>query len=462
VVKKFAIGCLVVVGAFVVVSVGIGIINGIVNPTKTQQTPTVTETLIKTTTVAQPQTTRAQQTTTPVFEGPIPSIPPLTPKTSAPQKTENLFTQIEAELVSAQSEGLIDVAGYGTGLGTIRLTIASKSNMLLHIRLLPGTVFDSQPVGAKSSVITLVPMDFLITPHRTSSPFSASAACLNLKLSVPNTTDTLTMRATPASGYLSNLLSLPDFQNNSFRIRQLAIWTISDNPQADEYLGTGYSGLGSNPTTSEINTIRSLFEKAGIPTEEYKALRPPITLELIEARNKGLVDISAYGTGSINRIKLSLTSKSDDTLKISIITGTVFVSGMPGIQNMVVVQRDVSILVYPHKTTSAINIDAACANMELKAPDESQGLASSIILASDHLTKLLNLPDFQKESARVKQFAIWTITDNPKRDGYMGIATGYSIFGTGPSDEEIARIRTLFQIAGILSFLRFICHPLSR
>jgi len=31
----------------------------------------------------------------------------------------------------------------------------------------------------------------------------------------------------------------------------------------------------------------------------------------------------------------------------------------------------------------------------------------------------------------------------------MGIATGFAIFGTGPSDEEMEKIRTLFISAGI-------------
>jgi len=70
---------------------------------------------------------------------------------------------------------------------------------------------------------------------------------------------------------------------------------------------------------------------------------------------------------------------------------------------------------------------------------------------SGDLVKLLYLPDFHEETSRVQQFAIWTITDNPERDGYMGIATGFQIFGTDPSDDEIDRIRVLFEKAGILT-----------
>jgi hypothetical protein len=59
------------------------------------------------------------------------------------------------------------------------------------------------------------------------------------------------------------------------------------------------------------------------------------------------------------------------------------------------------------------------------------------------------LENFSEASARVKQFAIWTITDNPERGGYMGISTGFLPYGSGPDDDEIEAIRTLFISAGI-------------
>jgi hypothetical protein len=57
------------------------------------------------------------------------------------------------------------------------------------------------------------------------------------------------------------------------------------------------------------------------------------------------------------------------------------------------------------------------------------------------------LPDFSKQSFRVQQFAIWTITDNPTRKGYVGLGTFVS--GSGPSDAEMAKIKALFTAAGI-------------
>jgi len=50
---------------------------------------------------------------------------------------------------------------------------------------------------------------------------------------------------------------------------------------------------------------------------------------------------------------------------------------------------------------------------------------------------------------RVQQFAVWTITNNPKRNGYVGLTSGFSVFGSGPDDEEIDAIRHLFDMADI-------------
>jgi hypothetical protein len=85
--------------------------------------------------------------------------------------------------------------------------------------------------------------------------------------------------------------------------------------------------------------------------------------------------------------------------------------------------------------------------MELDAPDENDTFTISIVPAPEDLIKLLNLPDFHNETFRVQQFAIWTITDNPPRDGYVGL--GYFGFGSGPNDEEMQKIQALFEKAGI-------------
>jgi hypothetical protein len=95
----------------------------------------------------------------------------------------------------------------------------------------------------------------------------------------------------------------------------------------------------------------------------------------------------------------------------------------------------------------SLTLSVACANMELNAPEESDHFAVNTAPVPKDLIKLLNLPAFLEEPFRVQQFAIWTITDNPPRGGYVGL--GYFGVGSGPDEEEMQRIRALFQQAGI-------------
>ena len=62
------------------------------------------------------------------------------------------------------------------------------------------------------------------------------------------------------------------FGDETFRFQQFAIWTITDNPSRDEYVGLVYFGLGSGPSDEEMLTIDALFEAAGISTAKYQAL----------------------------------------------------------------------------------------------------------------------------------------------------------------------------------------------
>ena len=448
--KKFAIGCLAVVGVITVVAVAVAIIGNVFDSDGT--TETTTQTLAGTTT---PTMTTSPAVTMPTMPTEKTTTLPTTTTTSltttttthttttATTSTEQPPTEIEVELIQAQSDGLIELTASGsTHPDSIELVINSLSEDQLYVTILPGTIFGSQPAGAKSSMVVLEPSEVWVPPGEVLGPLSIEAAGINMSLDVPGMGDSLVISTELATGNLKKLIDLPEFQDEYFSIQQLAIWTLTDNPGLNEYPGTA-------PSIIEIDKIRFLFEKAGIPTEGYRALKPPVYVDLVEAVDGGLIGVSAAGTGYITYIKMSLTSNSDEILEVAILPGTIFTSPASGIQSMVVIDRELVIRVYPHEMTELFNVDAACASMELDAPEESNSLTLTAAAPPEDLVKLLGLPDFYEEDFRVQQFAIWTITDNPERDGYMGIATGFQIFGTGPSDEEMAKIRTLFEKAGI-------------
>ena len=177
-----------------------------------------------------------------------------------------------------------------------------------------------------------------------------------------------------------------------------------------------------------------------------KACRLRLRWKLVAAQNEGLIEVSAYGADSLQSIKLDITSSSDDPLNVAILAGTIFGAQSASVQSMVVRVGKV-VLVEPNETVMNIGLYAACANMRLSMPDEDDVLVVGAESAPEDLVKLLDLPDFHNEAFRVQQFAIWTITDNPTRGGYVGL--GYFGFGSGPDDEEMGKIRVLFEKAGI-------------
>lgn len=187
-------------------------------------------------------------------------------------------------------------------------------------------------------------------------------------------------------------------------------------------------------------------EAAASPTPRPPAPPPAATaVELGPALAQALAQATITGQG-LERLDLVLESLSEQPLEISIPAGTIFLAQTGGTQNMVV-RRPRSVELPTRGSKESLTLSVACASMELDAPEESDHFAVNMAPAPEDLVKLLNLPAFLEQPFRVQQFAIWTITDNPPRGGYVGL--GYYGVGSGPSDEEMQSIRALFQQAGI-------------
>ena len=124
--------------------------------------------------------------------------------------------------------------------------------------------------------------------------------------------------------------------------------------------------------------------------------------------------------------------------------GTLLLPGTSATQRMVVIAQQV-VTIEPELSVE-VELDVACAQMERDQPGSDDGFRVSATAVGSTLLKLLRAPSFAGETFRVRQFAIWTVTDNPSRSGYVGL--GF-ITGSGPSSVELARIKALFREAGI-------------
>lgn len=167
---------------------------------------------------------------------------------------------------------------------------------------------------------------------------------------------------------------------------------------------------------------------------------------LRDAINKGWVIATITGTESYLTIDISLKSQVGFILELSIEPGTLFEAQSEDVQNMVA--RSGTVVVLKPDTEVFFELEAACVNMELETPSESDTFLVSQGAISSDLMTLLDLPEFRFESLRVQQYGVWTITENPARCGYYELEDLFDVFG-GPTNDEVERILGLFQGVGI-------------
>lgn len=188
-----------------------------------------------------------------------------------------------------------------------------------------------------------------------------------------------------------------------------------------------------------------------VPLEDVTDL---IQVDLRQGLAQGLFDIEVLGESleSIDvKIKPKIESEFDLTYEVVITPGTTFIAPSGSLQNMVV-RLERTVMVRQVFEISAdleieFEVSVACGNMQLDGPEGGEVYTLSQDEANEDLVKLFALPVFHEQTFRVQQFAIWTITDNPSRDGYVGL--GYFGTGSGPNDEEMTLILEIFVEAEI-------------
>jgi hypothetical protein len=193
------------------------------------------------------------------------------------------------------------------------------------------------------------------------------------------------------------------------------------------------------PSWSEVEIASE--EPTPPPTPEPTPAR---AVELRKAVAAGEVSIAARGVG-LEQLDLSITSKAREPLRVVVNPGTVFDARRAATQAMVVLAKAV-VPVEPG-ATEEVSLDVACSEMHRDQPgaDDTFRLVKRALPAD--LVRLLALDAFGEAAFRVRQFAVWTILDDPARDGFVQLGT-FGV-GSGPSSAEIAEIRRLFADAGI-------------
>ena len=179
-------------------------------------------------------------------------------------------TPVKASLAQALAQDWVKASIFGNDLSRIKVEIEPKLGYEFTLTIEAGTVFDSRSAGVQDMVVrqtcsTVIHPEFKQT-------LEIEAACAEMHKEMPGEGDRYDLSASPAGPTLQKLLSVEAFHAQTFRVQQFAIWTLTDNPARDEYLGVSTLGTASGPLEAELETIRGLFLQAGLQPGKYRAL----------------------------------------------------------------------------------------------------------------------------------------------------------------------------------------------
>jgi hypothetical protein len=177
-------------------------------------------------------------------------------------------------LNNALSQGLVEVEVTGNNLNLLDLTLISKSDSPLNLTIPLGTVFKSNS-GSVQNMIAIIDSSSYLDPHESGKDM-IGVVCVNMNQPQPGKETSFSIGTKTTSDDLLKLLQAEQFRNSSLRIRQFAVWTITDNPAKHDYTRLGWEGATedsdySEPFPEEIDSIKGIFVAAGIDTSKYAA-----------------------------------------------------------------------------------------------------------------------------------------------------------------------------------------------
>jgi len=156
------------------------------------------------------------------------------------------------------------------GLGFIDLELEAKEPIVIVIPA--GTVFSAQDEGTQS-LITVKELEVALKPGAKQT-VSVPVVCYEMELNDPEEGMSFVGVGNTTNPHLILLLKSPTFEEETFRIKQFAVWTILERPRS-RY---DYCGLSLGTDVVEV------WEALGLPIEVLALLYsvPELIYELSE------------------------------------------------------------------------------------------------------------------------------------------------------------------------------------
>jgi hypothetical protein len=175
------------------------------------------------------------------------------------------------ELTAAIEEGAITIKVRGDGLQAIDLTITPSIEDDMEVVVEPGTRF--APGATGTQVMVVIEEARIEVRGGFEVDWELDVACGEMNDATPTADDGFTLVLEEPPQDLVNLLNAAGFLEESFRVQQFAIWTITDDPAPGAFMGLSSPSASGGPSTGEITRIKALFDAAGIPLGSYRATK---------------------------------------------------------------------------------------------------------------------------------------------------------------------------------------------
>ncbi|MCL2059299.1 MAG: thioester domain-containing protein, partial [Oscillospiraceae bacterium] len=142
---------------------------------------------------------------------------------------------------------------------------------------------------------------------------------------------------------------------------------------------------------------------------------------------------------------VTLTSKANRSLTVTIPIGTYFSPGSSSVQNMVV--REPTTVTLGANSSTNVSVKTACMNIRRSIPNSNNTFSAQSLDGNAKLKRVVALCNEKKASYAVTQAAVWIVTDNPGDNSLLNTLV-YSDGRRAISSDDLAKAKEIVREAG--------------
>ena len=190
-------------------------------------------------------------------------------------------------LAQAIDQRLLDLSFQGVDLLQVVADVRRLPDRPLRLALMPGTLLTPANADSRYQAVIVREKRVLQIPAKgLAVRFRIPVLALSMSRDIPTGIALRPSNATADKAILA-LLAKPSFPQLRPAMQQYAVWTLTDNPAFDEFVGI-YSGNGRvEPNRQDVAALAQVFRDAGLDTTKYRVFEPAASARLASSQGMG-------------------------------------------------------------------------------------------------------------------------------------------------------------------------------